>query len=61
MSPTKEQLQISFVLQLLNGNVETLAAQLAETTIKLREAEAENAKLKADLEKLQPTQPPAQP
>jgi dynactin complex subunit len=61
MSPTKEQLQISFVLQLLNGNVEALAAQLAETTIKLREAESENAKLKADLEKLQPTQPPSQP
>ena len=40
MSPTKEQLQVSFVLQLLNANVETLAAQLAETTIKLREANA---------------------
>ena len=58
MIPTKEQLQISFVLQLLNGNVETLAAQLAETTIKLREAEAKIETLKAEI---QQTASPAQP
>ena len=37
---TREQLHADIIAQLLNQNVYTLAASLAETTIQLREANA---------------------
>lgn len=55
--PTKEQLMGSFRGQLLSSNLDMALSNLADVTIKveeqaarIKELEAENAKLKADMD-----------
>ena len=45
---TREQLHADIIAQLLNQNVNTLAASIADVTIQLREARAKLAELTAE-------------